>query len=334
MVLEVFAGGSLKEAWRVAAATNGINNFSFWMRSRIARRHLRRRGPFDLVVQGSSDFRCPASCDRVATFEDMTVALARREPTQPRVAKLSERRLGVWKDNQSAVYEMATACCITSSWAARSIESDYDIESRKIHAVGIGANRRMVCPEDRDWSSPRFLFVGLDWTRKGGDTLVQAFAKLHEHLPLARLELVGVHPEIQAPGVRTHGVLRLDHPEERARLDDLFSEATCFVMPSVFEPSAIVFAEAAQVGIPSIGSTAGGSATIIGGGGLLVAPRDVEGLLAAMLELSDPVRAREVGGEALARAPSLTWEAVTRRILAASGLPSSSTTTDEWATQP
>ena len=148
---------------------------------------------------------------------------------------------------QRRSYEQAVACCLTSPWAADSVIRDYGIAPAKVHVVGVGRNHTAPADE-RDWSRPRFLFVGMDWARKNGAGVLAAFARLRDELPGAQLDLVGAHPPVDAPGVTGHGVLRLDVPEQHERLERLFAEATCFVMPSHSEASAIAYVEAAAAG--------------------------------------------------------------------------------------
>jgi glycosyltransferase involved in cell wall biosynthesis len=93
-----------------------------------------------------------------------------------------------------------------------------------------------------------------------------------------------------------------------------YEAATCLVLPSTIEPSAIVHLEAAAAGVPSIGTTVGGVEDLIGDGGRLVDPGDVDGLAAAMLELSDPELARDLGAAARRRAEWFTWPEIAKRI--------------------
>ena len=169
----------------------------------------------------------------------------------------------------------------------------------------------------RDWETPRFLFVASDWQRKNGDAVVRSFTRLRQRLPTARLDVVGNHPRIVVDGVIGHGWLSLADDAQRRQLERLFESSTCFVMPSWCEPSAIAYVEAAAAGIPSIGSTVGGSAHLIGDGGCVVDPADEEGLLDAMLTLADADTAREAGARALARSEQFTWLEVATQILAA-----------------
>lgn len=77
----------------------------------------------------------------------------------------------------------------------------------------------------------------------------------------------------------------------------------------------IAYLDAAQAGIPSIGTTVGGAADAIGKGGRLVDPTDPQALVTAMLELSQPELARQLGNCARQRVKDFTWQAVARRVL-------------------
>jgi glycosyltransferase involved in cell wall biosynthesis len=284
------------------------------LRARALRRDLRRAGPLDAVVQIGTGFEVPAG-ERIATYEDLTVAQALRFP-YPEWQGLSRREQAAAVERQRLAYERAAVCCFTSTWAAASAIDDYGIEPEKVVAVGVGRNHE-ARPTERDWTRTRFLFVGAEWKRKNGEAVLRAFAEVRRRVPDAELDLVGDHPQVHAPGVRCHGWLSMADPGERRRLEELFEAATCFVMPSLYEPSAIAYVEAAAAGLPIVGTTVGGSADLIGDGGILVDPTSDDELAAAMLELADPARARAMGAAAHAHSARFTWPLVARRILAA-----------------
>jgi glycosyltransferase involved in cell wall biosynthesis len=174
----------------------------------------------------------------------------------------------------------------------------------------------------RDWSAPRFLFVGIDWERKGGPLVLKAFSQLRGVHPSAVLDVVGGHPPLELPGVNAHGVLSQADESDRTRMTELFTRATCLVMPSQVEPFGIVHVEAASAGLASIVSSVGGPRDVIGtDGGIAVEPGDVAGLLQAMLRLCDPATARRMGDSAHGRAHLYTWPRVAERLLRALGLP-------------
>ena len=119
-----------------------------------------------------------------------------------------------------------------------------------------------------------------------------------------------------------HGFLRMSAPADRAQVERLYQTATVFVLPSHYEASAISYVEAGAAGLPCIGTTKGGSASLIGEAGLLVDPGDDDALVDAMLVLADAETASRLGALAEARSTLFTWRAVAERILRALALPS------------
>jgi len=243
-------------------------------------------------------------------FGDLGPEDVRRAPST-----LAEARLA---REQFATSQATAACYATHAAAAYAREAGVD--ETHVHVVGIGRNIDAVTAS-RDWSVPRFLFVGGDWERKNGARLVRAFQAVRETHPRAELHLVGAIPLIDAPGVVRHGRPSLRRDDDRARLRALFRRATCLALPSLREAAGIAYVEAGAAGIPSIAGTVGGAATMVGPGGLLVDPRDERAITAALLELADPARAASLGRLAYGNAQRLTWPAVAGRVLRALALP-------------
>jgi glycosyltransferase involved in cell wall biosynthesis len=270
----------------------------------------------DAWVQLGTDFG-PAPPGRVVTLEDMTLRAAARIAASP-YARLPAGVAAAWEARQRRAYERASVCCTASRWTARSIVGDYGIDPEKVRVVGLGRNHDPP-PAARDWGTPRFLFVGRNWERKGGPLLVRAFARLREELPAAELHLVSAPTGPLPEGVVAHGPQPLVE-ERRALRDRLFATSTCLVMPSLYEPLGIVHAEAAAAGMPSIGSALGGAADVIGeDGGLVVPPGDEEALLSALRRLADPATAQRMGSAARERSDLYRWDAVAARLLRALG---------------
>lgn len=293
---------------------------------------LGRAGPFDAVVHVHGAFPVATEAP-VATYDDLTVVQAVRLGYLE-FARMPARQIDRRIELQREAFQRATACCTTSTWAAASVIADYGVPPQRVFAVGLGTNRPAAPPPARDWTVPRFLFVGKDWQRKNGAAVVAAFRKVRAAVPGAELHLVGDVPAVDQAGVTAHGPLRLAHPAERAAVDDLYRRATCFVMPSHVEPSAVAYVEAAGFGLPVIGTTVGGSRDLVGGGGMLVDPDDEDGLAAAMVRLCDPGVAATLGARAAGRAGLFAWPVVAARILAALGLPGSdgvAAALDAWA---
>jgi glycosyltransferase involved in cell wall biosynthesis len=305
---------TVREARRAARLSPLLGRLQSWG----AGRALRAAGPLDGVVQIGTGYRMPEGVP-VATLEDMTVTQVLEAPYLG-WSRLSPKAVQKRIDEQRRAYERATACCTTTRWVARSIVEDYGIPAAKVHVVGLGHNHPGDPPE-RDWSVPRFLFVGIDWERKNGPGVLRAFARLRADVPEAELDVVGGHPPLDQPGVRGHGILPLGDPDAARRLAALFAAATCFVMPSHQEAAGLVYTEAGCAGLASIGSTSGGAPELVGDGGIVVDPDDDDALLAAMRSLADPLTAQELGAKALAHAATSSWPAVGDRLLRALALP-------------
>ena len=308
-----FDGGLLRAVRRNRNAAIASREMAA-LRSRALAHKLASAARLDGLIQIGTEYSIVSALPFV-TFEDRTVPQAARSPYSF-AHRLPADVLGDWHARQRFAYEHAVACCMTSSWGAESVVRDFGIAAQQVHSVGVGRNHTPPLVE-RDWTTPRFLFVGMEWERKNGPRVLRAFARVRERSPEARLDVVGRHPRIDQGGVTPHGVLRLDEPDERRAVERLFQRATCFVMPSFQEPSALAFVEAAAAGLPSIGTTEGGSRDLIGDAGRVVDPADDEALLAAMIELSDPATASELGARGARRAPLFTWRKVAERTLRA-----------------
>jgi hypothetical protein len=287
------------------------------LHSAVGTTAVRRAGRLDGLIQIGTGFSIRTGVP-TASFEDMTIKQALQYPYADWRA-LPQRAIDARVELQTRVYARVAACCMTSSWAAASAIEDYGVPRERVHVVGVGSNQPLREVE-RDWTRPRFLFVGKEWERKNGPLVVEAFRRLRATVPDAELNLVGGHPPLDEPGVVGHGLLRLDVTEHRERMRALYDGATCFVMPSLLEPSAIVYAEAASAGLPSIGTSVGGSGDIIGDGGILVDPASPDETYEAMLQIADPAVAARVGAVAAERGRILTWEAVGQRLLRSLGL--------------
>jgi len=172
---------------------------------------------------------------------------------------------------------------------------------------------------ERTYEQPRFLFVGMQWERKGGPQLLEAFRLVHAERPGAELWIVG--PErapATAPGVRFFGRISRASPNGERRLGELYAGATAFAMPSVYEPFGVVFLEAMAYGLACVSSDRCAMPEIVADGvsGFTVDAHDVDALGQRLLELTDPERAGAFGQEGRRRlVERFTWDGVAQRIV-------------------
>lgn len=145
-----------------------------------------------------------------------------------------------------------------SEYLRQSFINDFEIAPEKVVNVGVGLNFHM--PEevpDKDEDVFHILFVGIDFKRKGGEQLVEAFNQLGNPGGV-RLHIVGPRevPEALADNanenIKFWGYLDKQVPEQSAQLEKLFKSSHLFVLPSLYEPFGIAVLEAMSYGMPVI----------------------------------------------------------------------------------
>jgi len=162
---------------------------------------------------------------------------------------------------EAAIYRGAAGVLTISEYLRRSFINDFGLPSDRVHAVGAGANLDVThIPVPRSGPRtgvPTVLFVGKQFERKGGATLLEAFHRVRSRIPEARLVIVGppTSPSSES-GVEWLGNLDKNNPAERATLLHSYLDADVFCLPSLFEPFGIVILEAMLFGLPCVGTAA------------------------------------------------------------------------------
>lgn len=291
-----------------------------YARNLALHRELKKAVPLDLVIAMGSEMYDLSLLRRhgvpIATYDDGTLAQMWRHPDSDlRLSGFPEPRVKSWISRQLKSSRAADLNLVSTSWAARSFASDYGIEPAKVSVVGMGHRPRTVDAQNRDWTLPRYLFIGVDWRRKNGDAVLAGFRRVRDKHPHARLDLVGNIPAIDEAGVVVHGLLKRGDAAGQRKIDGLLGRATCFAMPSRFDPSPIAYLEAGSAGLPVVATVEGGAVELLGEGATAVDPRDVDAVSAAMLALVNPSRAEQQGQAARRAAAATTWQGVAEKML-------------------
>jgi glycosyltransferase involved in cell wall biosynthesis len=229
-----------------------------------------------------------------------------------RTALAYERRL----------YDAIDLIFCMSEQLRESFLADFGQAPEKVVTVGAGANVAPAAPSSREPTPARFLFVGKQWERKGGPTVLAAFSRLRAERPEVELVIAGpTDLSVHSPGVELLGRVSREGPGGHGRMEAVYADATAFVMPSLYEPLGVAVIEAMAAGLPCIGSTGGALPELIEEGetGFLVPPGDEDALLDRMRRLADdPELCRRLGEAGAARyRESFTWDAVAERMIEA-----------------
>jgi glycosyltransferase involved in cell wall biosynthesis len=287
------------ERWR---AQSVFNEYALRKRTEVVDRALKQSDGYDLIVQLQTI--CVPGSDQVrrvpyVIYTDNTMALTQRY--YPKWASLPDRRAARWMEIEAEICQGAARVFAKSEFCRGSVVDDYGCDPSKVVAVGGGANQSLTDPPvDKSYATPRALFVGIDFERKGGHFLLEAWESVVQRVPGAELVVAGPprdHRKPNATGIVWEGTV------DRRRLAQLYRQASLFILPSLFEPWGLVFQEAMANALPCIGSSCCAMPEIINEGetGRLVPPGDasalgdaIVGMLAAPDELERMGRAAYV----------------------------------------
>jgi glycosyltransferase involved in cell wall biosynthesis len=261
---------------------------------------LRRLRPGAVILNGGRELK---SIGVLARFAGVPRVILRRGIPQPGANWLS----------REALRRVPTRVIANSQATLDALCSDYDdgLAGLRPRVIYNGVDPSGFEAPGVRHASKRVVAVGrLEW-EKGQDLLVRAFQAVQQHVPQARLRLVGDGSERIALedladqlGVRA-GV---EFTGESRRVAELLRECDVFVLPSRWEGFGFVMVEAMLMELPVVAFDAMSAQEIVVNGvtGLLTPPEDVQALAAAIAALLEsPARARDLGKAGRLRALSL-----------------------------
>ncbi|MBI5353864.1 MAG: glycosyltransferase family 4 protein [Chloroflexi bacterium] len=190
-----------------------------------------------------------------------------------------------WTVLEKQVYDNAAKVFVWSSNIRKSLMEQYQQPAEKVICVYAGNNveSNNSTTEYKTYGQGNILFVGLDWERKGGPELIEAFKLVLTKHPNATLTIAGAKPNLQMPNCKLVG--KISHAE----LSVYYESATVFCLPTRVEPFGIVFLEAMQARLPVIGTNVGAIPDFLQNdwNGILVEPGDVQSIANGIVKLLD-----------------------------------------------
>jgi len=222
-------------------------------------------------------------------------------------------------------YQRATRVLVMGSHVARSLIEHYGLPANRAVVIGAGSNiDPSPLPLENDgYSNQRAIFVGVEWERKGGPLLMEAFRKVQRVLPNASLTIVGCKPTVRLPNVTVLGRI----PRDAVKRE--LTRASLFVFPTRIEPFGIAPIEAHLQMLPVVASDLGAIPDIVldGKTGALTPSDDPNKLATAIIDyLQHPDKCREHGEAGREHVlENFTWDTTGDRMRAAilASLPSS-----------
>ena len=295
------------------------NIFAFKLRSKkLAQKIKKLEKQADLILQigvlfdaGWSEIQLPR-----IIYTDYTAYLASKSPLAGR-SPFNRYELREWIALEKGSMESAVHIFTRSEMVRNSIIKDYGIPPGQVTTVGGGVNFcPLPTPVDQDNSQKTTaLFIGKELFRKGGDLLLNAFARTRKSVPDARLLFLTADPipsELPLNGVEV-----IKPTWKRESIAALYRRSHFLVLPSRLETWGDVLLEALGYGLPCIGVCGQAMEEVIDDheNGLIVHPENVQALAEAMTSLFQNTQLRKCLGQAAREKAEaeFTWERVVDR---------------------
>lgn len=164
----------------------------------------------------------------------------------------------------------------SSDWLVNSLQHDYNVPSENIEMVRIGANMSSyldknnlkMCVDNRVSNGTiNFLFIGVDYERKGLRKVVKVIEYIESKNNNVHLDIVGGSPNIDSNiDYTVYGFLNKDDENDLRKINNLYLNATYFILLTEAECVGAVFCEAASFGLPVISTNTGGIGSVVNDG--------------------------------------------------------------------
>jgi alpha-maltose-1-phosphate synthase len=251
---------------------------------------------------------------------------------------------------EKTALEMADAVVAVSKSTADDIRRLFEVDEAKMHVIANGidtdeynsVNRPDVLSQyGIDYSGPYVLFVGRMTRQKGLLYLLQAIDDIDPQVQVVLCAGESDTPQLQAElemmvddlKLRRPGIVWIPEMLDRQSTIALYSHASVFCCPSIYEPFGIINLEAMACGTPVVGSAVGGIPEVVVDGetGFIVDPhlsaapphdpRDPStfshGLAEAINRLAaDPALARRMGEAGRRRVVEVySWQSIAKQTI-------------------
>lgn len=182
-----------------------------------------------------------------ATFSLYLDVFSKREMFSSKQIESIINMEGCWLREADAVF-------FGSNWVKDHAIKEYGLCQDKCHTIWVGGN--IPIPENDKFSGGiKFLFISLDFVKKGGLYCVEAFKSIRKEFPTAELTIIGQKPPLEIleiPGVSYAGYLRKGVKDELNYFQSMLASATGLIHPTLMDTMGMVLIEAGYFGCPSI----------------------------------------------------------------------------------
>jgi glycosyltransferase involved in cell wall biosynthesis len=272
----------------------------------------------------------PQTIKQVVSINDVMFLLPKDQmPSSPSLYQTLGRYYSklIVKSGYSSIDKIITI----SEFSKTDILHQLNINSSKVVPVLLGADlpqqtfieQKISIFESRELNSPYILALGARDPRKNTTLIIKAFSALKKQftspisLVISGLDQSGIEQFsnlVRELGLE--GCIHLLGFIDRSDLDALYSQASCFLYPSLYEGFGLPLLEAMAHGTPVISSNTTAIPEVAGDAALLVNPTSKDEIVAALLRiLTDNVFKETLKQRGLERVKLFSWRQMAEQIL-------------------
>jgi len=215
----------------------------------------------------------------------------------------------------------ADQCIVLNREALLFLQMKYNLPPDRVWFIPNGVGPEFFHVRSfSDGMATKLLFVGTWIDHKGIYYLAEAFEKVLQLIPEARLTIAGCQePEEKVRrcfAKAAQGALEVWPFVARAEISSLYAEHEIFVLPSLMEGMPLVLLEAMASGMPVVTTESSGMTDLVEDlhDGVFVIPGDSESLSAAIVRLCrDPELRLRLGSAAQEKMKRYTWQHAAKR---------------------
>ena len=276
------------------------------------------------IIQIGAMFSPDAPDIPITSYHDGNVALAFRGGSHSVVNQIQDKTYNKLLERERNIYSRNDAIFTFSNYVKRSMVNDFGISGDKVHVVYAGSNIEVPILTknelDNKYNNKNILLIAVDFERKGGKTVLDAFRIVKREVPGATLTIVGPSITVQEDGVKVVGFINKNTSYGEKQLGQYLADASLYVLPPLYEAFGISYVEAMHFRTPCIGTDIAAIPEIITEGetGFLIKPGDHVALADRMVQLlRSPQLIRDMGDSGYAKAQEMfMWQKVADKMMA------------------
>ncbi len=261
----------------------------FRLRSAVQRRlgmkqYLWERDPLVLNALSKEAARKLSQAGATVAFSPGTIPIARLDCEQPIVfwtdmpfaasldfytprAAIASQSLKNGNEMEQAAFDRASLAIFSSEWAKNSAIANYKVDPSKVKVIPFGSNVSWIVDESevgeiiqaRTRGVCKLVFVGVDWTRKGGAFAVAVTNELNRRGIDTELSIVGCRPTAAVGSkVFVYPFISKSSAAGLAAFRDLLAAAHFLILPTRADCTPMVIGEANSLGVPCAITDVGG----------------------------------------------------------------------------